>query len=137
LVDDGLILRKLAELERYLQQVAEYRSITIEDYQADWKTQRIVERTLQLAFEACADIGNHVIADRRLEVPRSYAGVFETLGRAGLLDRDLSVVMARMAGFRNVLVHEYANVDAEVVVRVLREHLSDFERFKAAALGWR
>lgn len=136
MVERELLLRKLAELERYVQQVSEYRALTVEQYRNDWKVQRIVERTLQLAFESCADIANHVIADRGLEVPHTYAGAFESLGRAGLLERDLVDVMVRMAGFRNVLVHEYTAVDAQIVVRVLREHLGEFGRFGDAVRAW-
>jgi len=41
-----------------------------------------------------------------------------------------------MAGFRDVLVHEYAEVDARIVVRILREHLGDFERFRDEVRVW-
>jgi uncharacterized protein YutE (UPF0331/DUF86 family) len=135
-VERELILRKLAELERYVQQASEYRDLRVEQYRDDWKVQRIVERTLQLAFETCADLANHVIADRNLDVPHTYAEAFEALGRAKLLAPDLVDVMIRMAGFRNVLVHEYATVDANIVVRILREHLGDFSRFGDAARAW-
>jgi uncharacterized protein YutE (UPF0331/DUF86 family) len=130
------MLRKLAELERYVGQAAEYRSITVEQYRDDWRAQRVIDRTLQLAFECCADIAGHAVADRGLEVPSTYAQTFEVLGRAGLLAPDLAQVMVRMAGFRNVLVHEYTAVDGRIVVRVLREHLGDLERFATAARAW-
>jgi hypothetical protein len=48
-VDRDVVLRKLADLERYVGQVSEYRDITAEQYREDWRTQRIVERTLQMA----------------------------------------------------------------------------------------
>ena len=35
----------------------------------------------------------------------------------------------RIAGFRNVLVHDYIEVDLAVVSRVLGENLDDFEEF--------
>lgn len=136
MVERELVLRKLAELELYLRQVSEYRDLTVEQYREDWKVQRIVERTLQMAFETCADIANHVIADRKLELPSTYAEAFEALERAGLLDRDLANVMIRMAGFRNVIVHEYTTVDARIVVRILSTHLVDLERFRIAARAW-
>jgi uncharacterized protein YutE (UPF0331/DUF86 family) len=37
-----------------------------------------------------------------------------------------------MGGFRNVLVHGYAEVDVSVVRDVLDRHLPDFEAFVAA-----
>jgi hypothetical protein len=45
-VDRDLLRRKLAELAEYVSQVSEYRDLTVERYRAEWKTQRIVERTL-------------------------------------------------------------------------------------------
>jgi uncharacterized protein YutE (UPF0331/DUF86 family) len=115
-------------------QVGEFRGITPEEYRRDWKTQRIVERTLQMAIEVCADVANHIIADRNLRMPGTYAEAFEILGEAGLLTEAHRDAMVRMSGFRNLIVHEYARIDPALVVRVLRERLGDFAGFKAAAL---
>ncbi len=128
--------RKLADLDQYLGQVSEYRDITIDQYRGDWKTQRVVERTLQMTIELCVDIANHIIADRGLRVPATYSEAFDILGEAGLLDAARRDVMIRMSKFRNVIVHDYARVDPTIVVQILREHLEDFIRFKAAALKW-
>lgn len=136
MVDRDLVLRKLADLDLYLGQVSEYRDITVEQYRSDWKTQRIVERTLQMAIEVCLDIVTHIIADRGLRVPATYAEAFEVLGEAGVLEPELKGAMVRMSRFRNVIVHEYARVDPALVVRVLRDHLGDLARFKGAAREW-
>ncbi len=136
MVDRDLILRKLADLELYVSQVSEYRDITVEQYRRDWKIQRIVERTLQMAIETCADIANHVIADRGLRVPATYAETFEVLAEAGLLDAGLREAMTRMSQFRNVLVHQYTDVNPAIVVRILRDQLQDFSRFRAVVLTW-
>ena len=136
MVDHDLLRRKLAELAEYVAQVSEYRDLTVERYRADWKTQRIVERTLQMAIEACVDVASHVLADRGLRAPSTYAETFEILVQAGLMPSDLGHTMIEMTGFRNVIVHEYARIDADVVVRILREHLEDFRRFETAALRW-
>lgn len=136
MVDADLVRRKLAELAEYVTQVSEYRDLTVERYRADWKTQRIVERTLQIAIEACLDIASHILADRGLRAPSTYAETFEILVQAGLMSAGLGRVMADMAGFRNVIVHDYTRVDPEVVIRILRKHLDDFRRFEAEALGW-
>jgi uncharacterized protein YutE (UPF0331/DUF86 family) len=135
-VDGDLLRRKLAELSEYVTQVSEYRDLTIERYRADWKTQRIVERTLQMAIEACLDVASHVLTDRGLRAPSTYAETFEVLVQAGLMSPDLGRVMIEMTGFRNVVVHEYTRVDAEVVIRILRERLEDFKRFESEALSW-
>ncbi len=134
MVDRDLLLRKLANLDQYLTQMTEYRDITIEKYSQDWKTQRIVERTLQIAIEVCLDVATHLIADRGLRVPATYAEAFEVLGDAGLLEPDLKDLMIRMSRFRNLIVHEYTRLDPAIVVRILHAHLDDLSRFKAAVL---
>lgn len=133
-VDRDLLRRKVAELTEYVTQVSEYHDLTVERYRADWKTQRIVERTLQMAIEVCLDVASHIVADRALPAPFTYGETFETLVPAGLLSPGLGRVMVEMTGFRNIGAHEYARIDAEVVVRILRDHLDDFGRFEAEVL---
>jgi uncharacterized protein YutE (UPF0331/DUF86 family) len=72
--------------------------------------------TFQTTIEACIDAAQHVVADRGLGVPTSNGAAFLTLADAGLLDRELGVVMAGAVGFRDVLVHGYADVDDVCVV---------------------
>lgn len=134
-VDRELVLRKLANIDLYLTQLTPYRALDVAAYAADWRTQRIVERTLHLAIEACMDVADHIVADRRLRVPETGAATFESLGEADLLPRELAARLARMVGFRNILVHDYARLDPAIVVRVLRTDLSDLERFCEAVLA--
>jgi uncharacterized protein YutE (UPF0331/DUF86 family) len=87
-----------------------------------------------MAVEACADVASHLIADRRLRVPSTYAEIFEVLVEAKLLDAPLRDSLVRMVKFRNILVHDYAPVDPAIIVRVLSDHLGDFGRFRDAVL---
>src|SRR3990172_11576292 len=101
LVDKAVVLRKLSELETYLKQVREYSGITLQVYQADWKTQRIVERTLQMMVETCADIAGHIVSDRGMRAPTGYADTFSVLRENGIIATDLCGSMEKMAKFRN------------------------------------
>jgi len=132
MVDHDLVLRRLALLEAYVSQLAPYRNIEVTAYRADWKTQRIVDRTLHLAIEACLDVADHLVADRRLRVPETGAESFEILAEAGLLSAELGSALASMVGFRNILARDYARIDSEIVIRVLRTDLQDFERLREA-----
>jgi uncharacterized protein YutE (UPF0331/DUF86 family) len=132
MVDRDLVLRRLASLEGYLEQLGPYRGIDIEAYRQDWRTQRIVERTLHLAIETCMDVADHVVADRRLRVPETGAESFEILVEANLLPRELGASLASMVGFRNILVHDYTRLDPAIVMRVLRTDVDDLSRFREA-----
>jgi len=132
MVDRIMVLKKLASLEEYRQQLTEYSGLTVAAYRSDWKVQRIIERTLQMMIELCADIAGHIIADRGLRTPDTYADTFRVLGENTILSSEQTAGMEKMAKFRNIVVHQYEAVDAEIVVLVLQKHLGDFDRFKDA-----
>jgi len=134
-VDRELLLRKAVALEQYLTELEEFRNLEPETYRGDWKTQRIVERSLHLAIEACLDLADHLIADRRLRVPATQGETFEILRDARLLDSFLATSLIQMAKFRNILVHDYARIDPDQILRILREHLQDLDAFRLAVLA--
>jgi len=134
-VDKTLILRKLAELEEYLGQIKEYASITVNRYSKDWKAQRVVERTLQMMIEICADIAGHIISDKGYRVPATYADTFRVLYENGILNKDLFETMKKMAKFRNIIVHHYDKVDTEIVIGILKKDLKDFSAYKDAIIN--
>jgi uncharacterized protein YutE (UPF0331/DUF86 family) len=135
MVDKPLILRKLAELDQYLRQVKEYARISVEEYQSSWKTQRVIERTLQMMIETCVDIAGHIISDNAFRIPSSYSDTFKVLHENGVLPTTLLAKMEKMAKFRNVVVHHYDTIDAEIVVGILKRDLDDFRGFQKAIIS--
>ena len=134
MVDTTLLGRKLAQLDVYLDQLSEFSRLSPAAYKKDWKTQRIVERTLQILVELCIDIANHIISDQGMRLPTGYASTFEVLMENRVLNRRLSNTMEKMAKFRNLVVHQYDKIDPAIVVSILRKNLSDFERYKKAII---
>jgi uncharacterized protein YutE (UPF0331/DUF86 family) len=130
MVDKTLILRKLAEVDQYLLQVKEYTGISAEQYVSDWKTQRIVERTLQMMIETCVDVAAHIISDSAYRTPTSYSDTFKVLYENSVLPPSLFAKMEKMAKFRNIVVHHYDTIDAEIVIGILKEDLDDFGGFR-------
>ena len=129
MVDEALILRKLADLSTYVQQISEFRSLSVDKYKSDWKTQRIVDRTLHMMIEMCIDITGHLISDRKLRVPESYADAFRILNENGIVSDDLIEPLVKMSKFRNIIVHQYEKVDPEIVISILQRNIDDLKKF--------
>ena len=136
MVDETLILRKLSELDEYYQQVGEYEQITVSQYHADWKISRIIERTLQMMIETCVDIASHIIADQGYRVPKSYSDTFKVLHEKEILGGKLFKALEKLAKFRNIIVHNYDKVDAEIVVGILKRDLKDFLGYKDVVISF-
>jgi len=132
LVDKALMGRKMAQMELYVSQVREYSKISLALYRNDWKTQRIVERTLQILVELCIDMANHIISDQKMRFPAGYADAFKVLLENRVITRGLWSRMDKMAKFRNVVVHQYEKIDPAIVVSILQNNLDDFEKFRKA-----
>ena len=61
---------------------------------------------------------------------------FASFSRTKSLPTDLCKVMEQISKFRNVIVHNYDRVDAEIVVGILRKRINDFNNFKDAVVNW-
>ena len=136
LVDKLLIGRKLIQLETYISQIGEFSRISIAAYKSNWKTQRIVERTLQMLIELCIDIANHIISDENMRLPSGYADTFAVLMEHRVINKNLFKTMDKMARFRNVVVHQYEKIDPAIVVSILHNNLKDFETYKKAMIKY-
>jgi uncharacterized protein YutE (UPF0331/DUF86 family) len=135
MTDPALVAKKLAIIETCVQQL---RTLARpEALREDVREERFVEHTLQVAIQAALDVASHIVADDRLGEPETNRELFDLLARAGRLPTALVAALRDMAGFRNVIVHGYQDVDLGVVEDVLRNHLDDLLAFVAAVRGGR
>lgn len=87
------------------------------------------------ALETVVRIAQHLCASEGWGPPESNAASVRLLGKHGLVDDGLAGRLAAAVGFRNVLVHAYAEVDDDLVIANLND-VGDLERFVAAAKSW-
>jgi len=125
--DPELLQKRLAFVATCLEDLR--RLARVDALETDVRERRFVEHTLQLAIQAALDVASHLVAAKRLEEPRTNRELFERLGEAGLVDRDLAGLLGDMAGFRNVLVHGYTEVDLDIVRDVVANRLGDLDAF--------
>jgi uncharacterized protein YutE (UPF0331/DUF86 family) len=134
--DMEVIESKLIFLREYLNDLKEYETITLSQYRKSKKDQRFVERTLHLACERCLDIAAHIISRKGLREPRDNKDLFNVLFENGVISEPVSNVMIKMAKFRNIIVHDYARIDPEVMVDILRKNLNDLKSFSREILQY-
>jgi uncharacterized protein YutE (UPF0331/DUF86 family) len=136
LVDRVLVGRKLTQIDTYLKQIGDFSKISLIQYKNNWKTQRIVERTLHILIEVCIDIANHIISDQEMRLPTGYADTFKVLMENNVIDKKLCGTLEKMAKFRNVVVHQYETIDPTIVVSILHRNLWDFKKYKKAIIKY-
>lgn len=95
-----------------------------------------VERWVQVAVEACIDVAYHVAASEGWIPPETARAAFLRLVAHGRLDQDLGDRLALAAGLRNLIVHDYAEIDLDRLAAAVRGDLDDLRRFAVLAAGW-
>ncbi len=127
-IDVEVVRRHLAALRESLRVLSNRSEVSVEELDADTEGRWMVERGLQLCAQNALDIATHIAAGRGRDVP-DYASAIDELGRLGVLSGDFAREFRSVAGFRNVLVHGYLEVDLDVLATLLHERLRDFESF--------
>ena len=128
-MDSKVIEARLKKLDGYYSNLSRFDGLSLADYSQSDDIQTIVERKLQLCIQACIDITNYLISRKRLRIPDEEGNIFVVLSEEGIIGKELAERMKGMVNFRNILVHEYLEIDNELVHRNLTQNLHDFNEF--------
>jgi len=128
MLDKERILSKIDELDSYVGEIRQISPRDFNEYQ-DIKIKRSCERLLQLGIECIIDI-----CKLFLGLPSEENDLFNKMLKKGILTKEMVSILKEMRGFRNILIHEYAAIDDELVFEAIKKRLDDFEKFKKEAL---
>lgn len=121
---DNVSLNKAAIIERCIRRMRE-------EYEADKSLKNFTHLdalilNIERACQAAIDLAMHVVSVEHLGMPQSSAESFRLLQRAGKLDEDLASRLGGMTGFRNIAIHQYQEIDLEVIHFIMRDGWRDF-----------
>lgn len=85
------------------------------------------------AIEGVGSVCVHIVAKKFNKGVSSFGECFEILEEEKFLNNDLAERLKKMVKFRNILVHQYWEVDDESVLEYARRDLQDFREFMKTA----
>ena len=131
MIDNDAVMVHLTELQQSIDDCKRYQTITLEELCNDRDTMNMVLHALFMSIQTAIDITNHIISQSSFKRPATYREAFEILADEGLISRDLSIELADLAGFRNVLAHIYWKLNLEEAYSILHndmQYLIEYER---------
>jgi uncharacterized protein YutE (UPF0331/DUF86 family) len=131
---NGVIATKLQTLDEVLSELRSLDTVDVDQLNQDWRTQRAVERNLQVLVEVTIDVCQRLIALLGQSPATTGTDAIERCIQLGILS-DASEYR-QMVRFRNFIVHRYDRIDAAVLVDVVNNQLSVFERFRNEVLAY-
>ena len=129
------IEQRLERLKKCLIKLEPFKEKSKEEFLRDEYLQDIVERNLEVAIQSCIDIANRIISLDELEKPKDYYGSIIRLGEESILPYDFAQKFAPITGFRNILIHEYLDIDWDEVYKNLQK-MDQFYKFMDYIKKW-
>lgn len=116
MIDIDLIRRKMSRLIMYLDRLAPFGKKSLNEYLADDYLKFSAERLIQLIVECAVDINNHVVVENQERPPEDYRSSFKRAADVKMISPELAKNLQGSASLRNILVHEYMEIDDKIVL---------------------
>jgi uncharacterized protein YutE (UPF0331/DUF86 family) len=112
-----------------MSRIMKYKDVSLEEFIRDEDIRDIMAHNLFMLLQHVIDIGTNIIADGNMEEPVFVSDIADILKREGVLDNRLANSLKSMIGLRNIIAHEYGDIDFGIIHRIITEHIIDVDLF--------
>lgn len=135
-LDVATVQAKLRLLDELLDVLRELGQVTGDRLRSDPIVRLALERVLTQGVDLVAAVCTHVVSAQGLRTASTYRAAVEDAAAAGFVDAGLATSLASAVGMRNLLVHEYAEVDLDLLAAAVPTAIGDFGAFVGQAARW-
>ena len=133
--------RKLQLIVEELGRLTEFRDISYEQLIGDPVRQAAIERMLERVILLAIDVNEHLIAAlasgaEHKTTRLTYRDTFLKLADHGVYPSEFAERIAASAGLRDILVHEYNDIDHRILHGSIRSALEDYTRYVELVHGF-
>lgn len=125
----AVVENKISSAKKYLKILERYKKYSREEIENDVDVRGMVERYLYLVAQSAIDLAETAIALKKLRKPTTMSEAFHILEEDHIINAELAEKLVAMAGFRNVIAHDYEKINYDIVYDVLNNKLADIEEF--------
>ncbi|HLC77965.1 MAG TPA: DUF86 domain-containing protein [Candidatus Nanoarchaeia archaeon] len=114
---------KIEEIEKLLDELESIMPADAEEYLGDFKCKAAGERYFERIIESIVDLAFLIIKDKKLKTPEEDKQAFEILCMEKIISKELADRLKEAKGMRNIIAHEYGEIDNSLVFHSLTEEL--------------
>lgn len=128
-LDTETILRRMNGIQEELRELQQLADIPFDEFK-DGVGFKLAQFHLHRALEGIFHISTHILSRIPGAQATEYKVIARKLGEVGVVEVEFAnTTLTKMAGYRNRLVHFYAEVAPEEIYEICTQHLSDFDIF--------
>jgi uncharacterized protein YutE (UPF0331/DUF86 family) len=124
--------QKITSLQRCVVRAREAYAAAGAEVRTNYNLQDAAILNVIRACDVAIDLANMAIRTRHLGIPNESRDSFATLVRENIIAPDLGDRLKRMVGFRNLAVHQYRELNLDILDAVVRNNLDDLLTFAQA-----
>ena len=134
MVRPELVKRKLQLIAQDLGRLIPFREMPAEELAGDAIRAAAAERMIERIVMRAIDVNTHLIAElatgsEEKTTRLTYRDTFLALVDLDVYPSDLAERLARSAGFRNLLVHDYNDLDRSIIFGAIGSSLEDYSQY--------
>ena len=128
-VDKEKVAARISEILIAIDNLKRYAAMNIKDFLANDEQVAATKYHLLTMIEGCISLCTHISTKELHMVPEGYGTCFDLLAGHKILDDKLVSSLKKMAGFRNLLTHQYWDIDNRKVHSFIKAGSKDVEKF--------
>ncbi|MES2677527.1 MAG: DUF86 domain-containing protein [Pseudomonadota bacterium] len=126
---DDIIVNKIFSIQKCSKRAKEEYQNNQASFSKNFSAQDSAILNILRACEQAIDLANHLVRINNFGIPNNSADGFKMLAENGLIDYDLYRKLVKMTGFRNIAIHQYQEINLEIVISVINKNLNDLLEF--------
>lgn len=127
--DKKIIARKLAEIIQELRHLEKLTKLSEKELFGQAEKYYFAERVLERLINTAIDLNMHICSETKPKMPSTYYDSFIMLGKLEILPDNLAKKIAGSTTLRNLLAHEYTNIDPKKFYDSLKKGFMDYKNY--------
>lgn len=123
-----IIKNKILEIQDHITRI-NHMEFTLEEINSNKDIQDLISHRLHIAVETAIDIAAHIVSSLGVFQKEESKDFFEELARQKVITARLARNMGKACGLRNLIVHQYGQVDFSKLFYYYKDDLKDLEEF--------
>jgi len=130
-----VVENKISAVRKYLKILENYQDHSQQEIEESIHLRGAVERYLYLVIQATIDLASSYVTYKDLRKPTTMRESFEILAEEDIISDELTQNLTQMVGFRNIISHDYGELDYDIVYDTLQNELKNIKDFVTIVKG--
>lgn len=135
-ISKGVVSERVSFIREMLKSIRELPLRDPGEFLEDKRNVASAESYLRRALEALLDLGRHILAKGFGYPVAEYKEIPKGLFERGVLSENEAVLMTKIAGYRNRMVHFYHEITPDELHEICRDHLDEIELVLEKLIEW-